>query len=489
MRPNTIMRAGVDETISRPVLAPAPDTGRGSPRILVVEPDVARREQVARGLAALGYRADCCGQVEEVACDSPGQWALVLTGEHLSAPELAELHRRLQAVGPAPPAVRSLAAVFADPLGGVGQTDVAAAGEGGSNGSSVWSEESKVRLLAWVADAGSVVLRPSPCPHAPLGHAYPSLEKHCSIRPGEAVRLLEDLADFGVLARRLANRVHLCPNCRHWTINFRETCPTCSSLDVGIEGLIHHFACAYVGLDSEYRSGHALQCPKCRGQLKHIGVDYERPRQTYVCATCQALFEDPLVTAQCLDCAWQGSAADVLAWPVYEYDLTARGREAVERGELRGLKLREMIRSGRFELAAREFFELEVERETYRLQRYGRAMSILVCRFEVDGQPYALFRETDRRTVQEFARRVTGLMRAIDVAALADARTLALLLPETDENQAGGALAKLEKGLNEIELGSPDGRPVQRRWVRRSWSQKPGQPDEAMRWFQQQMDS
>lgn len=352
-----------------------------------------------------------------------------------------------------------------------------------------WSDDFKIQLLRWVADEGPEVLRPVPYPEAPLGHAYPRLEKHWDIQPGQAVRVLEDLADFGVLSRGLANRVHLCPVCRRWTVNFRETCPNCSGLDVNVEEMVHHLACAYVGLDSEYRDGGDLVCPKCRARLNHLGLDYERPRQTYVCGICHALFEEPIVTAQCLDCRWEGTSRETLVWPIHKYELTDCGREAIEHGDLRVLKLRDATHHGHLQLASREFFELEVAREACRTARYNRPMSILLCRFVVNGAPYPVFHEADRNTVRRFSTLVAEQIRVLDVAALANAFTLALLLPETDESGTAGALIRLGGHFDGFAIQTPRGQPVERQWVRQSWNAPKAGSNEVLEWLQQQLES
>jgi hypothetical protein len=91
------------------------------------------------------------------------------------------------------------------------------------------------------------------------------------------------------------------------------------------------------------------------------------------------------------------------------------------------------------------------------------------------------------------------------VAALADARTIAILMPETTEAQAGEATARLRGRLDAIEIKSAGGRLVGRKWHSRSWSgpikKQPstaGAPSsgesrtqdcEALQWFQQQIES
>ncbi len=468
---------------------PLPQGDQVSPHVLIVEPNEHCREQVRRGLLALGYKPHAFASIEDARRAPQVHYGLVLTGAELSSEELRALERHLETLAESRTPLRSLSTLFSD----AGDTDAQEAPQHPETAASApatrpWSEEFKIQVLQWTVEEGPGVLRPVPCPAVTLGHAYPRLEERFGINSSDAVRVLEDMADFGVIQRTLFNRVHVCPNCRRWTINFRETCPACASLDVEVEGLIHHFACSYVGLDSEYRNGSELRCPKCKQRLTHIGLDYERPNQTYVCRACAQIFEEPTITAQCLDCRWEGTGSDVLAWPIFEYDLTARGQEAVERGELRGLKLREMIRTSRYALASREFFELEVERETFRLRRYGRPMSILMCRFESGGLPYALFRETDSQTLQAFAKLIVDHVRALDVAAMSDPTTIAILLPETDESQGVKAKARLQPGIDGFEFAALGKEPPRRLWLLRSWTREPDPSDEPLQWFQQQLD-
>ena len=92
-------------------------------------------------------------------------------------------------------------------------------------------------------------------PFAPAGHAFAEAERLLGVAAGEARPVLEELADLGLLQRELHNRVHVCPQCTRCQLNFRETCTSCASIDLGIERLVHHFACAYIGLDSEFADG------------------------------------------------------------------------------------------------------------------------------------------------------------------------------------------------------------------------------------------
>jgi hypothetical protein len=450
---------------------------------LVIEPRAHIAADAARGLATLGYQTEHYTHVEDVPWACGRRWQTVLISPTLADRERSLVKRHLETLGEPLPVLRLLRDSPNGSLA-VSATQTDANGTDAKR-AETWSETFRVRLLRWTADQGPSALRPEPQPQAPFGHAYPAIEQRFQLGAGQATRVLEDLADFGALSRRLANRVHLCPNCRRWTIILREACPTCSSLDVAVESVIHHFACAHVGLDSEFRHGAELKCPKCGKMLRHIGLDYERPHETYVCRTCEQLFEDPQIATQCLHCRWDGAGSDVLSQPIYEYELTARGHEAVQRGELSGLKLRETIRNARFAIATREFLELEVERELFRLNRYRRPLAVLLCQFLADDAPHPLFREADPDLVADLSQGLLESVRSLDVVAMFDATSIAVLLPETDETQMQTPDRRLRDLLGGYQFRTAGDGAVATRWHARAWSKPVGSENEPLQWCRQ----
>ena len=108
-----------------------------------------------------------------------------------------------------------------------------------------------------------------------MGHSFADIEESLSLERGGGIDTLEELADLGILHREFLNRVNLCPKCACCQVNFRETCPVCQSLDLDVERILLHFACAYSGVESEFEHGLELVCPKCRVQLEQLGQDVD----------------------------------------------------------------------------------------------------------------------------------------------------------------------------------------------------------------------
>jgi Thaumarchaeal output domain 1 len=113
--------------------------------------------------------------------------------------------------------------------------------------------------------------------------------------------LLIKWAEAGVLRSVLLDRVQLCPKC-HGLPTFRAACPTCGSAVLTNDQLIHHFACAHVGLVSDFEAAGELICPKCRTNHLVVGSDYEYCTGPYRCSHCHWSDTELEQVAQCLRC-------------------------------------------------------------------------------------------------------------------------------------------------------------------------------------------
>ena len=76
-------------------------------------------------------------------------------------------------------------------------------------------------------------------------------------------------------------------------------CPSCQSSKFEQIKLIEHFDCGNFSEDSKYVDD---KCPKCKKQLKALGVDYRILSNRYSCQDCNDIFQDIYVLSVCLKC-------------------------------------------------------------------------------------------------------------------------------------------------------------------------------------------
>ena len=77
-----------------------------------------------------------------------------------------------------------------------------------------------------------------------------------------------------------------------------------------------------------------LNCPGCAARLRHIGTDYDRPLENYVCNGCDHTFIEPQVIARCQHCEAENKPEDLVPIQVHSLEITERGRMAVRSGSL-----------------------------------------------------------------------------------------------------------------------------------------------------------
>lgn len=338
----------------------------------------------------------------------------------------------------------------------------------------------KIDVLRHALQVGSFGLVPQLHPGAPLGHAYPAVEDILRVPPGHAIDVLEELCDLGLLKRKLHNRVHSCPKCRCCQINFRETCDTCDSIDLSIERLIHHFACAHIGLELEFVDGMDLRCPKCRHRLFQLGQDFDRPHETYLCHSCTRVTESPAVMGQCLTCANVFGLRDAHMADIHSFTTTELAPRAVELGRLTGLQVAELLFDPEVRLARLEYLLLEARREFHRMERYAGSVSFAILRWTEGGQPFPLFREAPARAIQDLGRTLASSLRDLDLAAPAHSSALVLLLPETNLAGAKRVAERLEQAMAEVSVQAGLGQRVAYEWEFHGWDEAPADPDAAV---------
>ena len=153
---------------------------------------------------------------------------------------------------------------------------------------------------------------------------------------GDTTPVLVSLVASGFLAERLAEVAHACPTCRSIQVIFRDGCEACASPDVQSIDLVHHFRCGHQGPETQFSGRHGLYiCPKCRRELRHFGLDYDKPGEVAVCGACGHTSAETSVHGRCLSCHGSFPAADAPKLRIFDYTLTGAGMHAVLSGQPR----------------------------------------------------------------------------------------------------------------------------------------------------------
>lgn len=244
-----------------------------------------------------------------------------------------------------------------------------------------FTEERTLNFLKNLLDNGTEVVEPALSPFMPSGHFYQRVAQSFD-RTGNDMEFMEQLAEEGLVSRKIVNRIRLCPVCDDHHLNYRESCPKCSSLNFSSEQVVHHFSCGNMGPLSSYKQGAQLVCPKCGDTLRHIGLDYEKPAGNFHCSDCDYIFSEPKVDAQCIWCGYVCPPEKTIEKLIYSYELTNLAREAVESRQIKGVDLATILLNKETGLYSRQFFVHELQREFVRAHRYEYVFSILMIKIK-----------------------------------------------------------------------------------------------------------
>ncbi len=178
-----------------------------------------------------------------------------------------------------------------------------------------------------------ISLEPQRNRNSAIGFSYPFLssviEEKDSIR---ILKLLDQFSKVGYFAKQTADVIQGCKKCSGGYLNYRETCPRCSSRDLKTEDLIHHFSCAHIAPESAFRKEDHMECPKCDKKLRHIGIDYDKPSAVYTCNSCDHEFQNAKIKALCVDCGHDNELHQLQSFSISNYELTPMGEHAAKYG-------------------------------------------------------------------------------------------------------------------------------------------------------------
>ena len=254
-------------------------------------------------------------------------------------------------------------------------------------------EGEKIEFLRHVLEIAPASIAPVYNPEVNNAYSYPVLNEFFGISPGEGFSILRELHSENVLSRTLFDKVGLCPTCNFHTLNFREVCPKCRSLEIEIESIYHHFSCGYVGPADDFRDPvkDEMHCPKCDKVLRHIGLDYEKPSDTFICRECQFIFTEPEVEFKCFYCDIVAPADEVVISNVYSYYPNKKTKKVVEYGSFTAFDIKEVIMDEREGQYNRDFIDFMLKIKYREHCEYGDPLIIAV--YNIAGAGKSVFED------------------------------------------------------------------------------------------------
>jgi DNA-binding response OmpR family regulator len=114
------------------------------------------------------------------------------------------------------------------------------------------------------------------------------------------------------------DKILVCPCCEG-VPTFRSGCGCCGSAMTEPDVLIHHYACAHIDSEAEFRKGDDLVCPKCRQTNLIASSDFETVAGGHVCADCGERTSQSELIGHCLSCQHRFPASEAVTQVLTAY--------------------------------------------------------------------------------------------------------------------------------------------------------------------------
>jgi len=119
---------------------------------------------------------------------------------------------------------------------------------------------------------------------------------------GDQVKIesyIKDLESKNKLIKLDNKREMSCNQCDSVKVIQIFYCPSCQQNDFKVAKIIEHFKCGNFSEENEYVDD---KCPKCRKEIKALGVDYRVLKNRYICNKCSEIFQELSSSFLCLKC-------------------------------------------------------------------------------------------------------------------------------------------------------------------------------------------
>jgi uncharacterized C2H2 Zn-finger protein len=276
-------------------------------------------------------------------------------------------------------------------------------------------------------------IQPKPSRDSYIGYAFPFISLfYKNTEPLILLQNLDKARKLNYLSFQLEDYVHLCKSCSGNYLNFRECCPKCDSIDIKAHDMIHHFVCAHVAPEKDFKAEEGLECPKCDKHLRHIGIDYDKPSTIFSCNTCNHEFQNAGMKALCLDCETESELDELLEKSIGKYQITQKGEQLLFQAN-NGYASEGEPHANKEGLSL-PLFKIIANQEIQRIKSTKGNSFFAKISFEND-QLQLLNAAVKKALIKEIGNIIKSYLNEADILSAERFNKYYLLLPETKEHQ------------------------------------------------------
>jgi len=135
------------------------------------------------------------------------------------------------------------------------------------------------------------------------------------------------------VTKLVLDKILVCPCCEGVS-TFRLGCGCCGSAMTERDVLIHHYACAHIANETEFRKGDDLVCPKCRQINLVASSDFETVSGGQTCTDCGERSSQAELIGHCLSCQHRFPADEAATQVLTAYHVHRVHKIAEHRSDL-----------------------------------------------------------------------------------------------------------------------------------------------------------
>ncbi len=173
-------------------------------------------------------------------------------------------------------------------------------------------------------------------------------------------KTLKSLINAGYVSKEPTQLKLACPACKSINLMINYLCQNCRASNFTRGNVLEHNKCGHSDLESNFQLENKLVCPKCRKELKLIGVDYFRVISALKCKECQNIFTIPEISYDCSQCGNSGFGLSDGSWnQMYNYEISAEKMGQIKQNIVSLSPIEEFFRQKGYEIKLDEMISVE----------------------------------------------------------------------------------------------------------------------------------